>query len=35
MKENDTQTVAIFSLLVQSIFDVGFMAAPCLNGGSG
>ena len=32
MKENDTQAVATFNRLVQSIFDVGFMAAPCPNG---
>jgi hypothetical protein len=35
MKENDTQIVATFNRLVQSIFDVGFMAAPCPNGRSG
>jgi hypothetical protein len=35
MRENDTQTVATFNRLVQSIFDVGFMAAPCPNGMSG
>jgi hypothetical protein len=35
MKENDTQTVATFNRLVQSRFDVGFMAAPCPNGMSG
>ena len=35
MRENDTQTVATFNLLVQSIFDVGFMSAPCPNRVSG
>ena len=35
MRENDTQTVATFNRLVQSIFDVGFMLAPCPNGMSG
>ena len=32
IKPNDTHTAAMFSLAVQSMFDVRFMGTPCLNG---